>query len=180
MISPETIQRLDSRNVVADSSLMTERFNEIWQNATNAKKNAAVRLAGYSDTRSFTNARSSGKMSVRMIAALSVAFNVDPFYLSALTDTRQEASTERIEQFIREKGLGHILDDRDPQHSSQELIDFVSEQIVSVEFGNYDLDQISADEFVILLQSLLIRDRATPCRSTAMRVALVKILLAND
>ncbi len=65
------------------------RLDTIWNSTTKTQKEKAVEIGGYSDTRSFNKTSTSGLISARMVIALALALNVDPFYINADSDIKQ-------------------------------------------------------------------------------------------
>lgn len=95
MLNSTLIKTLNSKNISKHPEITKERINDIWKASTKKEKENAVELGGYVDTRSFNKSRTTGFISVRMTIALAIAFNLDPFYIIAVSNDREEVNEER-------------------------------------------------------------------------------------
>lgn len=109
MLTAGQIKTMNSQNVSLDKEQTRKVFNSIWKTSTNKQKNKAVELGGYTDTKAFSVARSTGSISVRMTLATSVAFKISPLYLAAMSQVDEGCTPSTINDFLNTTGFDEVL-----------------------------------------------------------------------
>ncbi|MCB2342498.1 hypothetical protein [Clostridium estertheticum] len=160
MINSNLIKQLDSRNISTNPTVTKKRFESIWSNATNIKKNAAVSLGGYKDTRSFTNAKNSGLISVRMLVCLAITFDVDCFWLNAEIPTNSSCTEASVNKFLKKYGFERFCTYNNDSIMRQEMVDHVSDSLKDLSNDEFEkLSELSDEDYLTLLKSLLIKSK---------------------
>jgi len=178
MLNVNEIKKLNTKNISVNTDITKSRFNNLWDKSTNEKKNEVVDLGGYKDTRAFVNIRNKGQVSVRMIIAASIAFNVNPFWLNGEPAITNKGCTETsINDFLKKYGFEEYCTNISSNITKKnEIIKRISE--VLNELNDYEfekLSDISDEEYVILLKSKLIKSK----NNFDYQLEAIKILLLN-
>lgn len=170
------IEKLDSANVTEDSSKAKERFETFWKNASNEKKNEAVKLAQYKDTRSFTNAKNKGLMSLRMIISLAITFDKSPFWVAGATTGEEKCSVESIDEFLVKHGFEQYIS-ANLNVEKELLINDVLEVMNNLPNDfQQTISSITDEQYVKLLESLLIKASLNKSK----KLDFIKYLLLVD
>jgi len=177
MLNANLIKTLNSKNISIDSNLTKLILNEIWKTSTKQQKEKAVELGGYTDTRSFNKARTSGLISVRMVIALAITMDVDPFYIIASSEAKANCTDEKIKDFLSQFGYAGIIDGGTNSEVKQEVLAFINELLEGLDNENINaIESLSNEELETLLKSYLIRARIG---NEKMRLFLIKLLLTR-
>lgn len=175
MIDRRIVTQMDSKDVSKNQDITKERFEKLWKGASNKTKNQAVKVGGYKDTRTFTNAKGSGHLSVRMVVSLAITFDVDPFYLTAEKDTAGKLTEENLNQFLEAHNFKYLLEDK-CGNRKKELDSYIKGVIANIDEDFMEsMDAVSEDELSTLLRSILIKYKAGNVSKEKMD--LLKVLL---
>ena len=178
MIDQQIIKYLNSKNVSTNPNETKERLEIIWKDMTKMKKDEAVRIGGFSNTRSFNKTRGSGLISVRMVIAISIAMQVNPFYITAEEDDINCYSEEKIIDFIRKNNLESYLEERVDGVDKVALTQYMSSLISNLSNSKVEeINQLSNNDLGTLLSAVLIRDRIDDKEEN--RIFLLKLLLTS-
>lgn len=173
----EKIMLLDSNNVSKDNEETKKRFDNLWKSANNKTKNEAVDLGGYKDTRSFTNAKNHGAISVRMVVALAIVFDLDPYYITAQSSVKNILTDENMKEFLEENNFGGVLrggidlKKKALKMYIEEIIDGIDEGVLS------SIEDLENDEVIKMIEVLLIKNRIKNFEKE--KINLIKILLLS-
>ncbi|MCM1991317.1 hypothetical protein [Oceanirhabdus seepicola] len=114
MLTVEQIKTMNSQNISHDKDQTRKVLNSVWKTASNKQKNKAVALGGYTDTKAFSAARSTGSISVRMTIATSLVFSISPMYLSAMSKVDEGFTVDTANSFLHATGYDeYIIEDED-------------------------------------------------------------------
>jgi len=178
MLSSGVIKSLNSKNVSHNPVITKERLVELWEKASKQQKEKAVNLGAYTDVRSFNKTRSSGYISVRMVLALAITLNIDPFYITAHSDEKETCTEENINRFLEMSGYGNIIETCSESPTKKEVLDFVSSRMDDLTTQvRQAIASITNEELVTLLQAYLIRAKAG--NEDDLRLFLIRLLLAK-
>lgn len=179
MIELSLIKTMNTKNISVNTAVTKVRIDEIWSATTKHQKQRAVDIGGYTDTRSFNKTRISGLISVRMVAALSLALNIDPFYINAETDVNTGCDEEKIVRFVSKYGFENLVNNEVERPSKIEVVNFVSKLIDGITSEKRAaINSLTNEELGVLLNSYLIRARLGNDENT--RLFLLKALLTCD
>lgn len=177
MIDKRIVVQLDSKNISKNPKVTKERFESLWKEASNKIKNEAVEIGGYKDTRSFTNAKNSGLISVRMAVSLAITFGVDPFYLTAEKENKGQLTEANLDQFLNVHGFKSLREDKCGIRK-KELESYVKGVIGEIDENMIEaINKVSDEELNTLLKSTLIKYKAGNISSD--KVDLLKLLLLS-
>lgn len=177
MLDKLIVSQLNTANISIDNAKTKERLEEIWKNATSQERQKAVDLGGYKDTRSFNNALRTARISLRMTVAIAQIFNIDPLFISAESDVKQELTEENLNKIIENHGYGQYTTDNLLTIKKERLLNHLEVFLDGInEKHIIDTDKVSDEDFYILLKGMLIQDKIGKCESE-LRVELIKLLL---
>lgn len=171
------IKTLNSKNISSNPIITKQRIQDVWKSSTKQQKEEAVKLGGYTDTRSFNKARATGFISVRMVVSLSLTFKIDPFYIIARTDTDSECTMDKINTLLEQYGYKDLIEKEYNGPSKKEALSFINSLFEGLTNDNIEIiDNLSNDELLTLLKSYLIRSQI---EDESIRLFLIKLLLTR-
>ncbi|WP_294181027.1 hypothetical protein [uncultured Clostridium sp.] len=177
MLDSTLIKTLNSKNISNNPSVTKQRLDEMWGTSSKQQKEKAVKLGGYTDTRSFNKSRTSGLISVRMAITLALTLNVDPFYIIACIDDKSECSMDKIKAFLNQFGYGEVLEKKIYGPRKHEIMAFIDNLLEGLNSETVNtIENLSNDELEILLKSYLIRAKID---NEGIRLFLIKLLLTR-
>jgi hypothetical protein len=106
MLSSETIKQLKQGNISKDADKTKERIETVWKAMDKEARKDMLELAGLAKITA-ERAYRQGKVSARLMAAISQASGTDPYYLSGETDEPENFTDELLEQYLT--GLGYKI-----------------------------------------------------------------------
>lgn len=176
MFDSNIVKILNSKNISSDDKETRKRLESMWKSTTKLQKQNAVEIGGYSDTRSFNRARTSGQISVRMVIALALALDVDPFYISADVNVKSNCTDEKILHFMRKYGFEDLADNEFEKPTKTEVINYISQIFDSLNSEKREsIRELSNEELATLLSSTLIRAKIG--YDDEIKLFLLKVLL---
>jgi len=135
-------------------------------------------LGGYTDTRSFNKTRSSGLISVRMVIALALALDIDPFFIIAHSDVKEGCTDEKVKEFLTMYGFGELVGNDLERPTKTEAINYISKILDALSSEKRDaINNLSQEELRTLLDSILIRSKMGA--EEDIRLFLIKSLLTS-
>lgn len=178
MLDLSVIKSLNTKNISSDSVETKRRLDELWGNTTKLQKEKAVEIGGYTDTRSFNKTRSSGYISVRMVIALALALDVDPFFINADSDVKVGCTDDKVEEFMRKYGFGELVDNDVERPTKTEAINYLSKILDAMNAEKREaINALSNEELRTLLDSVLIRSKIGT--EEDIRLFIIKSLLTS-
>lgn len=181
MLKTEQIAAMDTKNISRDLEHTKKVFEEVWTSATNEQKNRAAQLGGYPNTKSFSPSRSNGRISVRMTVAMSITFNLNPFFLIGEIKEKQPFSDRVLNEFLIFFGFGKycirepiILDNVNNEEilTKSQLLDFIKKII---EETNID-KSLSREDALILFNALQVEEKFKK-PNAFLKMELIKLIL---
>ena len=173
------LKNLDTHNVSINCPVTKQRFESFWGNASNEQKNEAVKLAQYSDTRSFTNAKNKGQMSVRMILSLAITFDKNPFWISAEENIEDVCSIEKVDAFLKKNNFEEYCSRNlnVPKQLMKDLISDISSDIPD-DFEE-QIEKITPEEYLKILDVLFIKSKISKSSKEMTKLDLIKYILIS-
>lgn len=180
MLSKEIVSLLDSNNVSKNKSLTKQRLEELWKNATREDKTKAVELGDYTDTKAFNNARYQGSISTRMAVALSITFNVNPFYITGESNNKKPLTEAYLNAFLKQNGFEKYCTSNTHEIRKKELLFFAEKVINNVNDKTIERLKIVSDEDLItILKGYLVQSKFDYSSDLINKVDLVKVILVS-
>ncbi|MGL4873891.1 MAG: hypothetical protein ACRC30_04490 [Clostridium sp.] len=177
MIDYSLIKKMNSKNVSSDIETTKKRVRDIWRNITKEQRNEAIKVGGFSNSRSFNKTRKTGLISVRMTLAISVAVKVNPFYITAEENDKNDYSEEKLILFIKSRNINPDFEITKESVIKSTLKEEFSKIIENVNEETLEyVDKLKKEELITLLDSLFIKDRIGKKRE---KLVLLKILLTQ-
>lgn len=175
MLDYDLIKKMNSKNISIDVEITKERLKKIWSNITKEQLRKAIKLGGFSNSRSFNKTRKTGIISVRMTVALAVALEINPFYLSAEENKKEDYSEEKLIDFVKTKNIKLDLSEKallkkEIEESFQEVLNTVDLEEVEA------LEKMSKEEVITLIEGLFIKEKII---NKKKRIFLIKLMLTN-
>lgn len=175
MLDYDLIKKMNSKNISIDVEITRERLKRIWSNITKEQLRKTIKIGGFSNSRSFNKTRKTGIISVRMTVALAVALKINPFYLSAEENEKDDYSEEKLIDFIKSKNIK--LDLSEKALLKKEIEESFQEILNEVDLEEIDaLEKISEEELITLMEGLFIKGKIV---NKKKRIFLIKLMLAN-
>lgn len=175
MLDYDLIKKMNSKNISIDVEITRERLKKIWSNITREQIRKIIKIGGFSNSRSFNKTRKTGIISVRMTVALAVALEINPFYLSAEENKKEDYSEEKVIDFIKSKNIK--LDLSEKALLKKEIEDSFQEILNEVNLAEIEaLEKISKEELITLMEGLFIKEKFV---NKKKRIFLIKLMLAN-
>lgn len=135
-LNTELIKKLNSNDISKNNEVTKKIIHELWDSTTNKKKNDAVELGGYKDTKPFSIARNKGTISVRMVVVLSKIFNINPYYIIGVDEDNNGFNEKDIKRLLIENGFkSYIIDNENNMVANMynlsldEFIELLSDKI---------------------------------------------------
>lgn len=176
MLSETIIRKMKQTNISVNPEETKQRVKNLWKSATSDEKAAVEALAGVSRS---TVARiyKTGSISAKLTIPIAQTLNTDPYYLTGESDERGAYTDSTLQSFMQEHNYGELLTEqkqldkktsraakttpKPPQEEPEckaEVTDSDAMQSDSVpqEF----LDNMSEDDLILLLRSVLLRAKA--------------------
>lgn len=179
MIDLAIVKTLNTKNISSNTNETRRRLDDLWSSTTKMQKEKAVEIGGYTDTRSFNKTRTSGLISARMVIALALALNVDPFYINADLDDKADCTDEKVMEFMRKYGFGHLTCDELERPTKAEVVNYISKVMDNMRSEKRDaIKVLSNEELRTLLDSILIRSKLGD--EEDIRLFIIKVLLISN
>jgi len=176
MIDLAIVKTLNTKNISLNTDETRTRLDVLWNSTTKIQKEKAVEIGGYTDTRSFNKTRTSGLISARMVIALALALNVDPFYINADLDDKADCTDEKVMEFMRKYGFEHLTHDEIKRPTKTEVVNYVSKILDDMSSEKREAIKIlSNEELRTLLNSILIRSKLGD--EEEIRLFTIKVLM---
>lgn len=186
MINERIIKRLKQTNISTDPEKTKVRVYELWKASTKAQKNAVEEMAGISRATIY-RVYNTGSISAKLVTPMAQNFNVNPDYLIAKTDEKGEYTDEIVIKFLTDLGYEDVLKSelktrkRKPREKSLGMLPSrVSDMGRTLEpiAAPESCAEVTAEELQLLLQSLLIKEKAGSAVAVA-KAAEVRALLLS-
>ncbi|MCL1843407.1 MAG: hypothetical protein FWF79_06310 [Defluviitaleaceae bacterium] len=103
MLKADFIHSLKQTNVSRNKKKTMELIKEFWRPLEREKRDEILALAGVKKP-SIERAYKTGMVSAKIITAMAIVLEVDPFYLAGLRDTNRPFDQKFIFQFLSELG----------------------------------------------------------------------------
>lgn len=177
LINCSLIKKMNSKNVSLNTEVTKKRVREIWRNITKEERNEAIEVGGFSNSRSFNKTRKTGIISVRMTLAISVAVKVNPFYITAEENDKNDYSEEKILLFIKSKNINYNFKVDEESVLKSNLRNIFSEVIENISDDTLEyVDKLKKEELMILMDSLFIKEKLG---EKGEKLLLIKVLLTQ-
>lgn len=108
LLTAETIQELKRTNISVSPDKTKQRVEEFMRPAMIAQKKAIRELAGVSPQVTHS-IYASGKISIKMVIAISQTLNLDPFYLTGQSDEPGEYSDAALRELLLKHGYRALV-----------------------------------------------------------------------
>ena len=99
MLKSETIKELKQTNVSQNSEKTMERLKSIWRPLTTSQRDEILTLSGLQKS-SIERAYKTGNVSAKIISAVSQVVEVDPLYLSGVSDAQRPYDDDLMVDFL--------------------------------------------------------------------------------
>ena len=160
------VKKLKQTNVSVDSEKTKKRVSELWKAASKAQKHAIEELAGISRATIY-RVYNTGNLSAKLAVPMAREFNVDPYYLIGKANTPKECTEELLVKFLVELGYGKLLE----KEKKAELIK-------PAETANISPEDLTLADLHLLMQSLLLREKAG-VEDAVLKAAKLRALLLS-
>ena len=178
MLNLAVVKTLNTKNISSNTLETKMRLGDLWSTTTKLQKEKVVEIGGYTDTRSFNKTRSSGLISVRMVIALALALDVDPFYINADSDVKEGCTDKNVEEFMKKYGFGELLGNDVDRPSKTEAINFLSKILDALNAERREaINGLTNEELKTLLDSVLIKSKIGT--EEDIRLFIIKSLLTS-
>ena len=172
------LKNLDTHNVSVNCPVTKQRFESIWNNASNEKKNEAVNLAQYASTKSFTNANK-GLMSVRMVLSLAITFNKNPFWISAEETIEDGCTIEKVDAFLKKNKFEEYCS-YNLNVAKQLLKDLINDVSNNIRDDFQELiESFTPEEYLKILDVMFIKSKITRPSKEMSKLDLIKYILIS-
>jgi len=108
MLDASLIQQLKRTSISKDAEKTKQRFGELWKAASASDKETIENLTGVGRP-SLQRIYKEGGISAKIVAAVSQAMNVNPYYLTGETDESGESTEQGLVEFLQKSGYGDLL-----------------------------------------------------------------------
>jgi len=153
MIDSTIVQRLKQTNISRNGEKTAQRVQQLWKAATKEQKNAIEESAGISRATIY-RVYNTGSVSAKLVTPMAFNFNVNPKYLTGETDDKGECDLETVVEFLTKLGYGNLLT---PELLNANRADLSSDDDEDLD---YDDAELTLDDINLLVQSILLRERA--------------------
>ena len=196
MIDANLVRKLKQTNLSADGDKTRTRVTELWKSASKEAKRSVEQLSGKSRATIY-RVYNTGSLSAKLAVPMAKAFNVDPDYLLAKTDAPGEYSEALIRNFLTERGYGKLLSGEAsakrrgrkkaseaaasapaaPVAPSEAFTTLVATAASAMAKSAND-SALSQEELLLLVQALLLREKAGIPDAVAKAIKLRALLLS--
>jgi len=180
MIDERLIKQLKQTNISKNIAVTKERINEIWKSATKMQKSRVELISGVSRATIY-RVYNNGKISAKLAVAIAKVFNVDPYYLTGMSNKLSRCTDQIIYKFLTDLGYKNL-----PIKANEETgeeAEAVSDTAIpeskapSVAVAKINAD-LTSEDIQTLIQSLLIREKAG-VKSAVDKMAKLRELLLS-
>ena len=178
MIDVNIIKKMNSKNVASNTAISKNRINEIWDEMSKMQKEDAVKIGDFSNFRSFNKARGSGQISVRMVLALAIATEVNPFYITGDSEIKNHYNDSVLNDFVVLNNMESLL-----EYSVRGFDKIAAEKyVMDILAGLTDkkveeINSLTNEDLSTLLSSVFIRQQIG--EDEELRLFLIKLLLVS-
>ena len=171
MIDARLVQRLKQTNISEDGEKTKARVQKLWKSASKDQKHAIEETAGISRATIY-RVYNTGSVSAKLVTPMSVNFNVNPKYLTGEIDEPGECTVDSLVEFLKKHGYDSLL--------TPEMFpaSFNREEEDELEESDFDATELSLEDISLLVQSILLRERAG-VGDAAKKAASLRALLLS-
>jgi len=184
MISERIIKKLKQTNISQDAGKTKTRVHELWKASSKAQKNAVEEAAGISRATIY-RVYNTGSISAKLVVPMAQNFNVDPNFLTGRTDAQGECSDELLADFLKELGYEKLLSGEEKSRrrrrskvSASEAAEPTEVPVLTAPSAAVSADAFTFDELSLLVQSVLLREKAGVPDAVAKAAKLRALLLS--
>ncbi|MGL5417468.1 MAG: hypothetical protein ACRDAU_17495 [Clostridium sp.] len=177
MLDYNLIKKMNSKNISIDTEKTKKRVKEIWKGINKEERDNAILIGGFSNSRSFNKTRKTGLISVRMTLAISVAKKINPFYITAEENNKNDYSEEKLIKFMESKNVKEnfkVTEDSLIKNDLKEFFNNVLENINSEKIE--EMNSLKKEEVITLIDGLFIKERLDEKK---IKTLLIKIILTK-
>ena len=177
MIDERLIKQLKQTNISKNTAVTKERINEIWKSATKMQKSRVELISGVSRATIY-RVYNNGKISAKLAVAIAKVFNVDPYYLTGMSNKLSRCTNQTLYKFLTDLGYKNlpIKSNEETGEEAEVSNDAAAPEPKSaVAETNADL---TSEDIQTLIQSLLIREKAG-VKSAVDKMAKLRELLLS-
>ena len=188
MINERIIRKLKQTNISTNSEKTKARVHELWKASSKSQKHAVEKAAGISRATIY-RVYNTGSISAKLVVPIAQNFNVDPNYLTGKSDIKGECTDALLLDFLTNLGYEKLLADvdrgkrraKDKSPAIGTISGMTDEEIEYVktsEASAINNEDLSFEDLSLLLQALLLRERAG-VEAAADKMSKIKALLLN-
>ena len=181
MVNERIIKKLKQTNISANQDKTRVRVRELWKTSSKSKKYAVEETAGISRATIY-RVYNTGSISAKLVVPMAQNFNVDPRYLIGETDKPGECNDELLVAFLTDLGYSKLLNTEAERanmiENEKNQIAF-NENVEDLKSSNtFNADDLTLADLHLLMQSLLLRERAGVAEAVNKAAALRALLLS--
>ena len=195
MINEAVVKQLKQTNISKDPEKTKARVYELWKASTKAQKSLVEEMAGISRATIY-RVYNTGSISAKLVTPMAQTFDVDPDYLTAKTDSKGECNEEILINFLNDLGYDDVIKTemkkakrRKPRKiapvaavkraAKEKVADLVPvAKAPAFVSENLTAENLTAEDLQLLMQSLLLKEKAGSADAAA-KVAELRALLLS-
>ena len=195
MINESIVKNLKQTNISANPVKTKTRVQELWKTATKSQKSTVEEMAGISRATIY-RVYNTGSISAKLATPMAQSFNVNPDYLTAKTDEKGECTDDILIKFLTDLGYEDLLKAemkkakrrnlrKKDQAKPVQTDAHTTKPVTKTRTANVSaklapsVAKLTDEETQLLLQALLLKEKAGVADAAAKAVAIRALLLSN-